>query len=625
MMSFTSLKRLVLGDPISTQREKDERLSIPLALAVFASDALSSTAYATEEILLAFSGTIVAGLSGFTNLLSVPIALAIGLLMGIVVVSYRQVIKAYPEGGGTYEVSKDYIGLWAGQTAGAALLIDYVLTVAVSISAGMAAIASTGLMDWSLRVPMAITFIFIIMLLNLRGLRESGKVFAVPAYVFIGLMVTLLGTGLYKLVTGQATVQLHAIATTSGIPDNVDSLMGIALFLALLKAFSHGCVALTGIEAISDGVKAFKEPAPINANKTLVLMGVVLGSIFVGMTVLAYAYHVLPTHNETVVSQIARSVFGDGSILYYALQLITTLILILAANTSFSGFPRLANILASDGFLPRQFMNLGDRLVFSNGIIVLGIFSALLVWVYGADTHSLIPLYAVGVFLSFTLAQLGMVKYHLSQKQPGWRYGLVMNAFGGLTTAIVTVILGVEKFWDGAWLVLVALPLFVWVFHTIHSHYQVIRKQMALPDQGGYCPISREHTALVLVSSLNQGTIPALEYAKTIAKEVEAVHIELKPQATQRLLQAWDDWGCGVPLTVLKSPYRSITEPIVRYVDEVESHDPNRLVTIIVPEFVTSKFWHNILHNQTSIMIKTLLRMRRPGKIVTTVRYYLDE
>jgi amino acid transporter len=624
---YDRIKRVLVGSPLETHRERHERLNIPLALAVFASDALSSTAYATEEILVAL---VLSGMMLQANAISLPVALAIVALMIIVVISYRQVIRAYPDGGGAYVVSKENLGQFASLIAGSALLIDYVLTVAVSIAAGVAAITSFQLEDGSFLVPkewsveIALLFLLMMIIINLRGVRESGKLLAFPAYTFIASMLIMIGYGIFRITQGD--VPDGGTARTIGEIDLFD----LVVFLAFLRAFSHGCAALTGIEAISNGVKAFKEPVTLNANRTMVIMGTTLGTIFTGVTFLAYAFHITPvidpeTHEiqQTVISMVNGAVFGDGTFFYGMIQAMTMIILILAANTSFAGFPRLAHILADDGYLPRQLMSLGDRLVFSNGILILGLTSGILLIAFRANTHLLIPLYAVGVFLSFTLAQAGMVVRHLRERAPGYKLGIGINGVGAVVTGSVTILLAIEKFFEGAWIVTVAIPLLIWMFNSIRNHYKSVGKQLALPESG-YCPIPFEHTVLVLVSSLNKGTIPALEYAKTISNRVEAVHVEINPHATNRLRKAWDEWGCGVPLTILKSPYRSITEPIVRYVEEVESRYDHDIVTIIVPEFVTKKFWHNLLHNQTSFLIKTLLRMRR-GKVVTTIRYYLEE
>lgn len=629
---WSKLKRFVVGNPLASHRERHERLSVPIGLAVFASDALSSTAYATEEILIALfaSGlSIQMGMnllqaSAFNGFLALPIAAIIIFLMFVVVMSYREVIMAHPNGGGSYEVAKTRLGSTASQIAGAALLIDYVLTVSVSISSGVANIVSTGWFPKGHNIAFSVAMIMIIMLLNLRGLKESGKAFAIPAFFFIISMVALIGTGIFKVMTGQ----VDSVPEIAVVGQQVSTIAPLVLIAVLLRAFSHGCAALTGIEAVSNGVQAFKEPAEINASRTMVYMGVVLAIIFLGVTYLAYALPgivppELDPHHETVISQIAASVFSHGSVFYLTVQFITAIILILAANTSFNGFPRLGMILAQDGYLPRQLMNLGDRLVYSNGIVILSFCAMLLIIVYKADYNAMIPLYAIGVFLSFTLAQWGMIRHHKAEQKPGWQQRAIINTIGALLTGVVTIILAVEKFTEGAWIVLVAMPIIIFIFRQIRHHYQSIGKQLALPEDG-YCPIAIEHTVLVLISSLHRGTIPALEYAKTISDRVEAVHVELNPAGTERVKRAWEDWGCGIPLTILKSPYRSISEPLLEYIDEVEDRYKHDLVTIIVPEFVTKSWWHNLLHNQTSIMIKTLLRYRS-NKVVTTVRYHLDE
>lgn len=614
------IKRALLGAPLASHLETDERLNVPVALAVFASDALSSTAYATEEILIALVATVYAGSA---NLLSLPVALAIVTLLAIVVLSYRHVIRAYPEGGGSYHVARENLGAFLSQVAGAALLIDYILTVAVSISAGVAAFVSTGWVDEEWSVVLAFCFLALIMVVNLRGVKESGLAFAVPAYAFLVGMLGLLAVGFFRLIRGDDLPDAPVVA------GQLNSMMDMALTLVLLKAFSHGCAALTGIEAISNGTQAFREPVARNANRTMVLMGAILATIFFGMTVLAFSFHVLPspTGIPTVVSQIALAVFGEASVGFYYIQLITMVILILAANTSFAGFPRLASLLAHDGYLPRQLMSLGDRLVYSNGIVVLGALSGLLIWLYHADTHGLIPLYAVGVFLSFTIAQAGMVARQIrpsgaSKPRP---VALLINSIGAITTGVVTIILAVEKFTEGAWIVLVAIPLLILLFGAIDRHYKSIGRQLSLPVEGA-CPTPRGHVALVLVSSLNQGTVPALEYAKSISGKVEAVHVSINPEATERLKKNWDQWGCGIPLTVLHSPYRSIIQPLLDYVGDLEKRFADNWVTVVVPEFVTRGWWHALLHNHTSLLIKAMLHWHKDkGKIVSSVRYYLDE
>jgi amino acid transporter len=616
---FTRLKRWLIGQPIASHHESHERLSIFTGIAIFASDALSSTAYATEEILLAFVGA--GTMAVHAGLLSIPVAIAIIALLILVVASYRQVIETYPQGGGTYNVSKARLGTSAGLIAGAALMIDYILTASVSVSAGISALTSAGIIPDYTRVMVAVSAIAIITWINLRGVRESGRVFVVPIYSFILCMLIMVAYGGFKVLNGEApgfsahlTNELHTVSWTDPL-----------VVFWLLKAFSHGCSALTGIEAVSNGVKAFKEPTWVNANKTLVILGVLLTLMFGGVTVLAFCFNIMPAeHGETVLSMLGRQIFGGDTFMYYALQFTTLGILVLGANTAFAGFPSLCNILAQDNFLPRQMLSLGDRLVFSNGIVFLCLMAIALIVHYKADPHDMIPLYAVGVFLSFTLSQASMVVYHWQErKTPAWWQQMAINALGTLTTGVVTVLLAVEKFWEGAWIVIVAIPLIVLLFSKIKNHYQDIGRQLALPDDGQHCPVPIEHTVLVLVSSLNRGTIPALEYAKTISDRVEAVHVELSTEGTRRLRDAWDNWGCDVPLTILKSPYRAISGPLLEYIEEVEDRYEHDLVTIIVPEFVTKRWWHNILHNQTSLLIKTLLRFRK-GKVVTTVRYYLD-
>lgn len=608
------LKRLVFGEPIASQHEEHQKLDVPLGLAVFAADALSSTAYATDEILIALSASAVAVQVG---LLSLPVALAITALIVLVVISYRQIIKAYPGGGGAYIVAKENLGRLPSQIAASALLIDYILTVAVSISAGIAAITSTGLLAHNHATWYCILATLAIMLVNLRGLKESGKTFALPAYTFLLSMGLLLAVGIWKLITGNPLPPIlsHGV---SGIGWG-----DAALVLLFLKAFSHGCAGLTGIEAVSNGVKAFKEPSSERANTTMTLMGLLLGGIFLGITVLAFGFHILPKPDETILSQVASAVFGKGTFLYLLVQFSTMVLLLLAANTAFADFPRVSSFLAYDGFLPRQLMNIGDRLVFNNGIWVLALFAIFLIWLYHGDTHALIPLYAVGVFICFTLSQSGMVMHHYREKEKNWVQGLWINGLGAVVTATVTLILAIEKFQEGAWIVLVTMPLIVLMFNRINRHYQSVGQQLAL-EENYACPVPIKHQVLVLVSGLGKNTIPALQYAKTLASEVEAIHVELNTEATKRLQQNWEHWGCGIPLKVLPSPYRTINEPILDYIDELRGGGQEQWITVIVPEFVTKQFWHNFLHNQTALVLKTRLRSRE-GTIVTTVRFHLKD
>lgn len=613
------LKTLVIGRPLTNEQAEDEKLNVPLGLAVFSADALSSTAYATDEILLALGATTFVAQAGQ---ISIPVALAILALIALVVISYRQIIRAYPDGGGAYIVARSNLGVFPSHVAAAALLIDYVLTVAVSISAGILALTSTDYINKDYTTACCIGCAVLIMTVNLRGVKESGIAFAVPAYTFLTSMGALILTGLYKIHVMHDPAAWVAAPTTPH-PD-LPSFRNGLYCLAFLKAFSHGCSGLTGIEAVSNGVKAFKAPASKRANQTMILMGCLLSGIFLGITYVAYAYGVKYDADHNVLSQVSTAVFGKNTWLYWTVQLSTMIMLVLAANTAFADFPRVANLLADDGFLPRQLKNIGDRLVFNNGILILGFFSIALIALYRGDTTSLIPLYSVGVFISFSLSQFGMVKHHLRDREPGWQSGMVINAIGALVTAVVTVLLAVEKFTEGAWIVIVAMPIIIYFFRSVKRHYLSVGKQLAL-DADFHFPVPQNHKVLVLVSALGRGTVPALEYARAMSREAEAIHVELNPEAADRLRRNWDKWGAGIPLVILPSPYRSITEPLLEYLDKFDrEHGADAWVTIVIPEFVTKKFWHNFLHNQSALLLSTLLRFRR-GKIVTTVRFYLDE
>jgi amino acid transporter len=612
---MTNLKRLIVGQPLATEQLAHERLSKRIALAVFSSDALSSVAYATEAILIALAAAGSAALGDAT-----PIAVGIAILLITVAFSYRQTIMAYPQGGGTYIVSRENLGTLPSLVAASSLLIDYILTVAVSMSAGVAAITSAIRPLEPYRIEIAITLIALVTLANLRGIKESGQIFAIPTYLFIVGMLVLIGTGLFQVVTG------HAVpAPPPRVTDFPAPLHPLTFFL-ILRAFAAGCTALTGIEAISDGVPAFKKPESRNAAMTLVGMVIILCTMFLGITVLAGAYHIIPDGSpqpETANSQLARAIFGSGSLLYYALQIATMLILILASNTAFADFPRLSYFLSTDRFLPRQFAQRGDRLSFSNGIVALGVCSAVLVILFGAREQALLPLYAIGVFTSFTLSQFGMVQRWRRLKPPGWHASAFINAIGATVTGVVLVVIAATKFTSGAWAVLLLIPLLVLVLLSIHRHYLNVAKQLSLADAPPPTPV-RRHTAIVLIPGVHRGVIPALQYGLSLAPDnVTAVYVDMDAEATAKLKAKWEQWGSGIPLVVLPSPYRSLVRPIMRYIDQMDSLYDDDVLTIILPEFVPSQWWQQLLHNQTALVIKAALLFSH-GKVVTSVPYHLD-
>jgi amino acid transporter len=599
------LKRIVLGSPLATAQARHERLSKTSALAVFSSDALSSVAYATEEILLVL---VLAGTAVLAY--SIPIGVAISILIVIVVSSYRQTVHAYPQGGGAYIVSKDNLGTLPGLIAGGALLIDYVLTVAVSVAAGVAALTSAfpGLYDW--RVWLGVLCVAGITTANLRGLRESGQLFAVPTYLFIASFAGMLGYGFARWLLGWETPPPPETAAPAT--------QALSVFL-ILRAFSSGCAALTGVEAVSDGVPAFRPPEAHNARIVLAWLGMILVTLFLGITFLAHHYHVVPRPEETVVSQLARQIFGGG-LLYFEIQGVTMLILILAANTSFADFPRLAYFLARDGFLPRQFASRGDRLVFSNGILILATAAAALIVLFQGDTHALIPLYALGVFISFTLSQSSMVRRWLTRREEGWWWRWWVNAVGAATTGLVMLVIGVTKFMHGAWIVVILIPMLVALFLTIRRHYDSVAGQLSLEGYPGPPPI--EHTVLVLVGDLHRGVIEALQYARTLAPAVKAVYVELDPERTHRLQEKWWKWGLGIPLVVLTSPYRSLLAPFLDYLDHLLLQSDHHVVTIVIPEFIAARWWQHLLHNQTALLIKGALLFRK-RVVVVDVPFHL--
>ena len=606
-MKISAVKKLFVGSPLATAQARHERLSRTSALAVFSSDALSSVAYATEEILLVL---VLAGSAALT--FSIPIGIAIALLIAVVVSSYRQTILAYPHGGGAYIVTKDNLGTLPALVAAGALLIDYVLTVAVSVAAGVAAITSAFPILYDYRIALGVIFIAGIATVNLRGLRESGALFAVPTYLFVVSFAAMLAYGFVRWMFGWEGVPAPAA-------EPAEMSQALTIFL-VLRAFASGCAALTGVEAVSDGVPAFRPPEARNARIVLAWLGIILVTLFIGITFLAHHYQVLPRAEETVVSQLARLIFGGG-LLYYEVQAVTMLILVFAANTAFADFPRLAYFLARDGFIPRQFGTRGDRLVFSNGILILGGLAALLILLFGGATHALIPLYAVGVFVSFTLSQASMVRRWLSRREEGWWWRWVLNAVGAATTGLVMLVIAATKFSHGAWMVVLLIPLLVALFMMIHRHYADVARQLSLVNSGGPPPI--QHSVLVLVGDLHRGVAAALRYAQTLSTSAKAVYVELDPERTQKLEEKWGKFGLGVPLVVLTSPYRSLLTPFLDYVNHLLAVGENHVVTIVIPEFVPARWWQHLLHNQTALLIKGALLFRK-GVVVVDVPFHLS-
>ncbi|MBD2329023.1 APC family permease [Alkalinema sp. FACHB-956] len=617
-MTFSQLKRLLVGESLPTSAHAEERLTKAAALAVLSSDALSSVAYATQETLLVL---MAAGSSRHVLGWSLPIALAIVILLIIVMVSYRQTIRAYPKGGGSYIVARENLGLYPGLIAGASLMIDYILTVAVSVSAGIDNLVSALPALRPLTVDLCLIFIFLLMIANLRGVKESGRIFMVPTYAFIGSIFLLLGIGFFNQLTGNITP----------VPPPAESIHHIGEELSLflvLRAFAAGCTALTGVEAISDGVLAFKPPEWKNARQTLLALGIILGIMFLGITYLANLYQVVPADKgETVLSILSRQIVGTNFLYYFIVLFATPTILLLAANTSYADFPRLCYFLARDGFLPRQLSLLGDRLVYSNGILLLSLSAALLVIMFKGDTTAIIPLYAVGVFTSFTLSQAGMVRHWFKEQSKGWQVSAWINGIGTLATLLVLAIVIWTKFALGAWVVVFAIPCLVIFFGSIHRHYRYVADKLSLatltPKQYVAKPATTavSHPAIVIVGQVHRGTIEALDYARGIADKIVAVHVDIGGD-NEKFQRDWQTFAPDIPLKVLPSPYRSVVEPIVDYVRDFEARYPGVLTTIIIPAFVTRRWWEELLHNQTTLFLKNALRTKK-SRVITTVRYYL--
>ncbi len=610
-------KRLLVGRPLATERLETERLTKVTALAVLSSDAISSVAYATDEVLYVLAPLGAAALSYV-----LPISAVIVGLLALVALSYRQTIFAYPGGGGSFTVAYQNLGPMAGLVAAASLLTDYILTVSVSISSGVAAITSAYPSLVPRTVPICVAAIIVLALVNLRGVRESGAAFSVPTYAFIVAMLALIGAGCVQILFGHSPVAAAAVAATASAPSTSATgsfPAGFALTYLMLRAFSGGCVAMTGTEAISNGVGAFRRPSSRNAAATLSWMATILGIFFLGISFLAQHLRILPVNGETVLSQLGHRIFGHG-FFYFALQYSTFAVLVLAANTSFADFPRLGSILANQRYLPRQLSARGDRLAFSNGIGALALVAILLVWSFHGDTTALIPLYAIGVFLCFTLSQAGMVRRWLRTRAAGWQWKALLNGVGAIATGVVTVIQVWTKFTHGAWIVVVIIPLFLLLLRGIKRHYVRFASEIQLDGTTEMVPL--RHHVVVPVSGVHKAVANALIYATAISDNVRAVYVEVEPDKTAALRLQWDAWDTGIELTVLPSPFRSLVRPLVDYVATLEQAGPGDLVTVVVPEIVPKHWWEHLLHNKTALYIRTAF-LFRPRIVVTSVAFHL--
>lgn len=609
-MSVRSLARVLFGRPIATKHAHHQRLSKIFALPVFASDALSSVAYATEATMAVLL------LAGYAALhLTFPISVAIAILIVMVASSYYQTLHAYPEGGGSYTVASANLGSLAGRIAGASLLIDYVLTVAVSVTAGVLALVSIWPNLQHYLIEINLLCVALIAVVNLRGTKESGIVFAIPTYSFVVLMLGMIAVGLFRLPS------IHVSNWQDPNPPLKD-LEVLTTFL-VLRAFANGCTALTGIEAISNGIQAFKKPEARNASITLSIMAALLAIMFLGSSWLAMSFKLVPyldqsaPHYETLIAMICEHVFGRGSAYLYCLQIATALILILAANTAFADFPRLSSMIARDGFLPRQLASVGDRLVFQNGIVVLAVLSISLIFGFKGHTDALLPLYAIGVFTAFTLSQFGMVVYQIRRK----RFATMsISLAGGITTGIVAIVIMITKLTEGGWIVLVALALLLMLFSGIRRHYNYLAGELSVTPEDTLRPIKT--TVLLLVPRVHRGILQAISYAKSMTQDVRALHVTWDPKLTEQVKRDWNKFGADIPLVILESPYRSLIEPIEDYIDQAIEEDPSSLITVIVPVAVPKHWWQGLLHNNAAVPLKAALKSRK-NVIITNVRYFL--
>jgi amino acid transporter len=612
-MTSESLKKFMFGRPLKSSQLEAEKMPVWKALPILSSDALSSVTYGTEQILLELA---LVGVAAFA--FSVPVALSIILLIALLVTSYRQVIEAYPQGGGAYMVTKENLGMPWGRLTGVSLLIDYTLTVAVSISASVQAITSAFPSTVPYIVEMAIVLVWIMVWLNLRGTSESGTIFAIPTYFFIFCILLLIGKGLFDLATGAPNIH-----ETGVIPTAIPS--GLTLFI-ILKAFSSGCSAVTGIEAISDAVPHFKTPSATNAKRTLLSMGVLLAIVFGGVTLLALAYGIRPDPNghTSVLSLVTEHAFGRGA-MYYATQIGTVLILTLAANTSFNGFPILASIMAQDKNFPRMFSFRGDRLSFNYGIITLGVLASILLVIFHGKTNALIPLYAIGVFLSFTLAQTGLVRKWYKDRVKGWKGKLLINGLGALVSFVVLMIFSITKFHEGAWLVIFITPLLLWAITKISHHYEDVANELRISLCDDKLVQPKESIIIVPVAGIHKAVSATLNYAKSLSPNVIAFYVAFSDEDEQHMEEKWEQWNPGVRLIVFKSRYRTFVKPLLEFIERIDSHVAEKQnIMILLPQFIVKRWWHRFLHNQSASRIRSKLQAER-DIMVATVPYHLHE
>jgi amino acid transporter len=608
------IKYLLVGSPLPTTQLGEKRLNKVRALAAFSPDALSSIAYANQEIYL---GLIVAGSAGL--LMSFPIALAIGILLAVVALSYAQTISGYPSGGGSYIVARANLGTLPGLIAAAALMVDYVLTAAVSLTAGVAAISSAfpGLYPYSVWIALGI--LAALMALNLRGIKESGTIMSIPVYLFLATYIPMIIFGaIYLIIKGPTPFSIPASQAIQPLS-----------VIIILHAFSAGCTAMTGIESISNGVPAFKPPESQNARKTLIIMAVLMGVLFVGSIGLTQFLGVTAKPDETILSALAHRLFGS-SFAYYVIQITTLLILAVAANTSYAGFPRVAAILAKDNFLPRQMSALGDRLVFNNGIVALSAATALLIIVFNGDTHALVPLFAIGAFLAFTLSQAGMVLHWIRSKERNRILKALINGLGAAVTATTLIIIGISKFSQGAWISILVIPMVIIGFYSIRKHYKQVGIQLSLH---GLPPSIRPfppQRVVVPISGIHLGMMDAINFARSISDHVTAIYVELEPGAGELVKKEWEEWWPDVPLEIVPSPYRAIAEPILKFLDETDRlHNDGQQAVLVLPEFIPASSWQSVLHNQSARLLKNaLLYQRRQSgyqRIIIDVPFHLKE